>query len=114
MKQKLFGFCSLECSECPAYIALKTNDDALRDKTAAEWTEQFHHPITREMINCSGCTKKGVHCGYCDMCAVRACSLKKKNKGCYSCNELEKCSVLDEMQAQSGVDFRKMNQERKN
>jgi hypothetical protein len=114
MDQKHFGCCSLACDECPAFIALKTNDDALRDQTAIEWTERYHHPFTREMINCSGCmAKKGIHGGYCNQCPVRACSMKKKNKGCYSCNDLDTCSILEDMKTQSGVDFRAMCQARK-
>ncbi len=110
MRQNKLGFCGLECSQCPAYIALQTDDNALRDKTAAEWSEKFHHAFTREMINCSGCrAKKGIQCGYCSMCSARACALKKKNQGCCSCGELESCSILTEMEAQSGFDFRKTN-----
>lgn len=114
MSKKILGFCGLECGSCPAYIAHETNDDALRDKTAAEWSEKYQHPFTREMINCSGCReKKGVQCGYCSMCPTRACALKKKNAGCRGCGELETCSLLDDMKAQSGVDFREMNREQK-
>ncbi len=114
MGQKLFGFCGLDCGECPAYIALQTDDDALRDRTAAIWSQKYHHPFAREMINCSGCVKKtGVQCGYCSMCPTRACALKKKIAGCFACDELATCSILDEMKAQSGVDFRELNRERK-
>ena len=38
MKQ-LIAYCGLDCEKCDARIATLTNDNALREKTAALWTE---------------------------------------------------------------------------
>ena len=35
---QLTGCCGLDCEACDARIATITNDDALREKTAALWT----------------------------------------------------------------------------
>ena len=42
-----------------ANIATLTNDNTLREKTAALWTELNGVPITAEMINCTGCRMEG-------------------------------------------------------
>ena len=53
-------------SPCPAFIARKTNNQALRVKTAAEWSKVFNVALKPEDINCVGCLKtKGVHIGHC-------------------------------------------------
>ena len=49
------GYCGLKCGECPAHIAMETDDDALRAKTAAEWNAQHGSDMKPEEINCAGC-----------------------------------------------------------
>ena len=36
---QLIGCCGLDCEKCAARIATRTNDNALREKTAALWTK---------------------------------------------------------------------------
>ena len=36
---QLIGCCGLDCERCDARIATMTNDNALREKTAALWTK---------------------------------------------------------------------------
>ncbi len=43
--KKIVAKCGLACSECPAYIATQTNDDALRAETAAKWSKMFKADI---------------------------------------------------------------------
>ena len=38
---KTLAMCGLDCAACPAFIAYRTNDQALRAKTAAEWSKAF-------------------------------------------------------------------------
>lgn len=52
---QLIGCCGLDCEKCDARIATLTNDNALREKTAALWTKLNGVTITPEMINCTGC-----------------------------------------------------------
>lgn len=51
---QLIGCCGLDCEKCDARIATVTDDDALREKTAALWTKLNGLTITPEMINCTG------------------------------------------------------------
>ena len=51
---KLIGCCGLDCEKCDARIATVTDDDALREKTAALWTKLNGVTISPEMINCTG------------------------------------------------------------
>jgi len=52
---QLIGCCGLDCEKCDARIATLTNDNALREKTAALWTKLNGVTILPEMINCTGC-----------------------------------------------------------
>ena len=71
---------------CPAFIARKTDDQALRVKTAAEWSKVFNVAMKPEDINCVGCLKtKGVHIGHCTECEIRKCGLAKKVKNFALC-----------------------------
>ena len=51
---QLIGCCGLDCEKCDARIATVTDDDALREKTAALWTKLNGVTISPEMINCTG------------------------------------------------------------
>ena len=51
---QLIGCCGLDCEKCDARIATLTNDNALREKTAALWTKLNGVTILPEMINCTG------------------------------------------------------------
>ncbi len=81
---KTLGMCGLDCAVCPAFIAHKTNDEALQAKTAAEWSQQFHVDLKPADIDCVGCLKiKGVHCAACE---IRTCGLACKVKNCALCS----------------------------
>lgn len=85
---KNIAMCGLDCGECPAYIAYVTDDQALREKTAAEWAKEYGTEIPADMINCVGCTRRdGVHIGYCHECGVRTCGLGKNAENCAACAE---------------------------
>jgi len=93
---KVLGMCGLDCAACPAYIAYKTDDQALRVKTAAEWSKQYNVAMKPEGINCVGCLKtKGPQIGHCSECEIRKCGLAKKVKNCalcadYPCDRISK------------------------
>jgi hypothetical protein len=90
----LTACCGLKCAECPAFIATKNNDDALRAKTAAEWTVKHSHPFTPDMINCAGCKTDGVKIGFCSFCEVRKCVTGKELDSCKSCGEVRTCKII--------------------
>ena len=51
---QLIGCCGLDCEKCDARIATVTDDNTLREKTAALWTKLNGVTISPEMINCTG------------------------------------------------------------
>jgi len=93
---KILAMCGLDCAACPAFIAHKTDDQALRVKTAAEWSKQFGVQMQPEAVNCVGCLKtKGPQIGHCAECEIRKCGLAKKVKNCglcpdYPCDKISK------------------------
>ncbi|MBN2133083.1 MAG: DUF3795 domain-containing protein [Sedimentisphaerales bacterium] len=85
---KTLGVCGLDCAACPAFIARKTDDQALREKTAAEWSQQFQVEFKPEDINCVGCLKvEGSHIGHCSECEIRTCGLGRKVDNCALCSD---------------------------
>ena len=93
--RKLIAFCGLDCEKCEARTATVNNDEALRVKVAAEWSELNSVQITPEMIRCVGCRIDGVKTPYCDrMCPIRQCALSKGVDTCGSCDEMDTCEKL--------------------
>jgi hypothetical protein len=94
MVDKLLAFCGLTCTECPAYIAQQTNDQALRMKTANDWSSD-DFPVAPDQINCEGCTTvDGDRWTWCQQCAVRVCAADCGVTTCamcpdYGCEKLE-------------------------
>jgi hypothetical protein len=85
---KMLAMCGLDCAACPAFIAHQTDDQALRVKTAAEWSKQFGIEMKPETINCVGCLKtKGPQIGHCAECEIRKCGQGKKVKNCALCKD---------------------------
>ena len=94
--EKLIAYCGLDCAVCGAYLALKNDDNALREKTAAEWTTVHNFNFTPEMINCSGCKGTGVLIGHCSECEMRKCAIAKKVVNCGACDEFKICKTINE------------------
>lgn len=85
---KMLSMCGLDCAACPAFLAHRTNDEALRARTAGEWSKQFGVELKPADINCVGCLKvKGVHIGHCTVCEIRKCGLGRKVKNCALCSD---------------------------
>jgi len=93
--KELIAFCGINCLECPAYIAKRTDDMVLREKTAKEWSGP-EEPIKPEEINCDSCILLDKELfTYCNSCQVRICGLEKGVQNCahcteYSCDKLER------------------------
>lgn len=91
---ELLAYCGIDCNACPALIATRTDDAALRAKTAAEWSKSFGHDFKPEQVNCTGCTTAtGTHIGYCDTCEIRKCATGRKVATCADCAE-HGCATL--------------------
>jgi hypothetical protein len=84
---KLIAVCGIDCAVCPARKATLANDDALRAKTAAEWSEMFKSDIKPADINCRGCNSaEGPWFSYCaGMCEIRKCGLGRALATCAEC-----------------------------
>lgn len=83
---QLIACCGLDCESCDAIIATLTNNNALREKTAAFWTKLNGVTITPEMIHCTGCRIDGAKTPFCDkLCPVHNCV---SEKGLDTCQEL--------------------------
>ena len=48
------AYCGLLCSECPVYIATKTNDTAMKITLASEYSNE-HCSFAPEDMECEGC-----------------------------------------------------------
>jgi len=97
---KMLAMCGLDCAACPALIAYKTDDQALRVKTAAEWSKMYHADLKPEDINCVGCLRtKGVHVGHCAGCEIRKCGLARGVKNCALCSDYSSCEKIGQFLA---------------
>ena len=91
----IIGYCGLTCSECPAYKATIDDDDALRTKTAEEWSKMYNADIKPESINCTGCNTEGVKFHHCNECKIRSCGESRAVENCADCSEYA-CEKLEE------------------
>ncbi len=92
---KYIAYCGLNCETCDARIATINNDNELRTKVAAEWSELNKVTITPEMINCTGCRIEGAKTPFCEsLCPIRKCAKKKNYETCGKCKELMRCEKI--------------------
>ena len=98
--EKIIAYCGLNCAECGAYLATKNNDQALREKTAAEWKLAHNFDFTPEMINCTSCKGAGVLIGHCSQCEIRKCAIEMKVENCGFCGEFKTCKSINDFIAQ--------------
>ncbi len=85
---KMIAFCGTVCTECPAFLATKTDDADERKKIAELWAKQYNADIKPEDINGEGCMAEGGEIfGYCNVCEIRKCGQEKSLKNCAYCDE---------------------------
>lgn len=97
---EIMAYCGLLCSECPAYKATVNNDEAMRAKTAAQWSGMYNADIKPEDINCLGCDSD-VLFSHCNVCEIRSCArgagLEDCGKcGSFACGKVEGVLKYDE------------------
>ena len=91
---KIIAYCGIVCSECPAYIATQTDDDAKRREVAEQWTKQFGHELKPEDINCDGCLTEGPRLWRdCKNCKIRGCARERNVENCAYCDDYA-CETL--------------------
>jgi len=88
MDTSMLAYCGIGCSQCPARVATETDDDALRTKTAAEWSALFKADIKAAHIDCDGCkSATGRQFFHCSQCGIRACATDKGFDTCAECDD---------------------------
>lgn len=94
MKNRI-AYCGLDCEKCDAYIATINDDQALREKTAEQWSKWNNAVILPEQINCQGCRTNGIKSAYCEsLCAIRSCAERKGVETCGACPVMEECETF--------------------
>ena len=89
------AYCGLDCETCEARLATVNDDDALRRKVAALWSELNQVEITPAMIHCVGCRIGGVKTPYCEsLCPIRPCAMGRGVETCGDCGGMESCEKL--------------------
>ena len=92
---EFIAFCGLNCETCEARIATLTNDAALHEKVAKQWSEMNGVEITPEMTFCHGCRTGELKTPYCaSLCPVRQCALSKQYETCGDCAALDSCEKV--------------------
>ena len=76
--------CGIICSECPAFIATRDNNDALRRECAEKWSLP-ENPIDPATVNCDGCTPASSRCIGDAFCEVRKCAGPRAVATCAAC-----------------------------
>jgi hypothetical protein len=93
---RMIAYCGIVCTECPAFIATRENDDSKRKKVAEMWAKQYKMNVKPEDINCEGCTSGSQKLvNYCSVCEIRKCGQGKGVENCaycydYGCEKLTK------------------------
>ncbi len=94
--EKIIAYCGLVCTDCPAYIATRNDDQEGLKKVPEQWSKEFKATLAPEDCLCDGClTSTGRQISHCSECEIRACSIEKNVRNCahcsdYSCQKLEK------------------------
>jgi hypothetical protein len=93
--ETMIACCGLICTDCPAFIATKANDEKKAQKTADLWAKQFGVKVAVAHVWCDGCTVGGKKCAHCAECEIRACAMGRGAANCgrcpdFSCDKTEK------------------------
>jgi len=92
---KMIAYCGLICTDCPAFIATKENDEKKARETAELWTKQYGARVAAADVWCDGCSVEGKKCAHCAECEIRACGVARGIENCgrcadFSCEKTEK------------------------
>jgi hypothetical protein len=84
----MIAYCGITCTECPAYLASREDDDEKMAAVAKEWSEQFKSDIAPADINCDGCQSPGGRIfNFCRLCEIRKCGREREMENCGHCAE---------------------------
>jgi hypothetical protein len=93
--EKMIAYCGLICTDCPAYLATKANDENKARETADLWAKQYGVKVAVADVWCDGCVVEGKKCAHCAECEIRACGIGRSVENCgrcadFSCEKTEK------------------------
>ncbi|MFP4344375.1 MAG: DUF3795 domain-containing protein [Anaerolineales bacterium] len=94
--ERMVAFCGLICTECPAYLATQTDDDAARARVVAQWTEAYGlEGLAVSDVNCDGCSARSRLSNFCYECPIRKCAEARALPNCAHCEDYEGCEHLN-------------------
>ncbi|TXT57798.1 MAG: hypothetical protein BAJATHORv1_10505 [Candidatus Thorarchaeota archaeon] len=89
----MLAYCGLDCKECPAYRAKRSEDKYLQEKTAKEWSTA-EWTVEPEEVSCDGCKSDGDLFKHCAVCRVKSCAKTRNVTTCAHCEDY-KCDKLE-------------------
>ena len=91
---RLYAYCGLDCSECPAYKATQSKDKKELEALLEEW-DSPDYPLTVENLACDGCSADSKRVfKFCGECPIRQCAHPKGYATCADCPDFP-CSLLE-------------------
>ncbi|MGB8215189.1 MAG: DUF3795 domain-containing protein [Anaerolineales bacterium] len=82
----LIAACGLDCTQCEAYQATRSNDLLALEAIAEKWSKEYNAPsLTVESIQCDGCMAAGRKVGHCSECNIRLCVIQRGLVNCAAC-----------------------------
>jgi hypothetical protein len=87
MLNDLIAVCGFDCSNCPAYKATHSDDEAEKLRVAEKWSKAAGKEVTTKDILCDGCRAGGRLVAYCADCNIRTCAQSKGYLTCAHCPE---------------------------
>ena len=94
MPTEIISCCGLVCSECPAFLATKSNDPDKAQQTAELWSRLYHVDVKVADVWCEGCMLPGKKCHHAGECEIRACGIKLGVENCARCDDYP-CAKLE-------------------
>jgi hypothetical protein len=84
---ELQAFCGLDCGECEAYLATRSNDQAALERVAEKWAAQYgRKDLSAEMCICDGCPAgKRLSSAHASACGLRLCASSRGVRTCAHC-----------------------------
>lgn len=94
-----FGYCGMDCSKCPVYLATINNNDDSKKEIAEEWSKTYKEFLEKDMksedIHCLGCKIKNQHLFIgCQICDIRKCCSVKGLESCRECVNFDTCEII--------------------
>jgi hypothetical protein len=95
----MIAICGTNCHQCEAYLATQANDEAAKERVAAQWRQAYHAPhIDAAYVTCDGCLASDKRLGgHCLECNIRACGIEHQRPTCAHCPDYDTCDKLAQL-----------------